>query len=163
MKDILNFEALPEKHSRSLIHVNTHVRTQWLFYEYEVSPHFHHYHIHARSRSFQFSLPWWPASNVDSHSCPSPSRDTHTSAHAAPHAQIQQAYNWPAHWPVCPWESVWPPRAIRRAVNLANCVNTWLHRSCVYTLRCFSHAAGIYITLYSPRSLNSPLPEKYGT
>lgn len=34
--------------------MNTHVRTHWLFYMYEVSPHFHHYHTLASSCQFSY-------------------------------------------------------------------------------------------------------------
>lgn len=42
-------------YSRSLTHVNNHVRTQWLFYVHEVSPHFHHYHIYKLDLSLASS------------------------------------------------------------------------------------------------------------
>lgn len=63
-----------------------------------------------------------------------------------------------------------PPRAIHRAVNLANCVNTWPHRSCVYA-RCyffFTHAAVFFfffflnVALLPSCSLKSPLTRNVG-
>lgn len=53
--------------------MNTHLRTQWLFYVDEVSPHFHHYYILVQFHSCQFSLPWWQPPNMASLRCPSQS------------------------------------------------------------------------------------------
>ena len=123
--------------NRNLTHVNTHVRTQWLFYVYEVSPHFHHYHIRAWSHPRQVSLPWWRASNMDSPSCPSRSLYTpqRTQQHLSSLKHKSSRLITDLHAALLHPR----PHSIHRAVNLANCVNIWPQRSCAYTQWYFSH------------------------
>lgn len=148
------FQRMKQNYSRSLTHVNNHVRTQWLFYMHEVSPHFHHYHIQAWSPSRQFSLPWWQASNVDSPSCPSHSPIT------LQHTQHLYSHKHKSSRPITDRHTALSvfPRAIHRAVNLANCANTWPHRSCVYTEWYFSHTP---LGFTSPYYLHVPLIPHY--